>query len=129
MVLLLGVFAFASSAAAQTPPPDVNNPRAVSFTPSTDHALIDSYELDIVSPTGTVIQTLNIGKPTPDAANTCEATINVQPIAFGVGYTVRARAKAGPALSEDAVSENKFNRVPGPPSRVINKGPVEDDQS
>jgi uncharacterized protein YfaS (alpha-2-macroglobulin family) len=102
-------------------PPDVNNPTGVTFTASADHATIDSYELDILRPDGTVLQTLNLGKPTPDATNTVTAPINVQPIAFAAGYSVRLRAKAGTAVSDYAVSQNKFNRVPGPPSKVTVK--------
>jgi hypothetical protein len=102
----------------QTVVPDVNNPTAISFTPSTDHASIDSYEMDILRPDGTVLQTLNIGKPAPDATNTCVAAINVQPVKFGVGYSVRLRALAGGAASDYVNSDNKFNRVPGAPSKV-----------
>jgi hypothetical protein len=100
---------------------DVNNPSGVTFTASTDHATIDSYELDILRPDGTVLQTLNLGKPTPDATNTVTAPINVQPIAFASGYSVRVRAKAGTAVSDYTVSLNKFNRVPGAPTKVTVK--------
>lgn len=103
---------------------DVNNPSGVTFTASTDHATIDSYELDILRPDATVLQTLNLGKPTPDATQTCTAPLNVQPVAFGNGYSVQVRAKAGTAVSANAVSVNKFNRVPGSPSKVIAKEPV-----
>lgn len=101
--------------------PDVSNPSGVTFTASADHSAIDSYELDILRPDGSVLQTLNLGKPQPDATNTCTAPLNVQPIAFGSGYSVRVRAKAGTAVSTYAVSENKFDRVPGGPSKVIVK--------
>ena len=96
----------------QTPPADVNNPTAVQFTASPDHAQLTRYDLDIVSPSNTVIQTLNLAKPTPDAQNTITVALNVQPVAFGNGYTVRVRAVAGTASSTDAVSLNKFNRTP-----------------
>lgn len=109
----------ASSTAAQSP--DVNNPSAVQFIASADHASVDSYELDILRPDGSVLQTLNLGKPTPDTTNTVTAPINVQPIAFASGYSVRVRAKAGTAVSDYAVSDNKFNRVPGAPSKLIIK--------
>jgi hypothetical protein len=115
LFLFLAVPAFAQL------PPDVNNPSAVQFTASADHASVDSYELDILRPDGTVLQTLNLGKPTPDATNTCTAPMNVQPIAFASGYTVRVRAKAGTAVSDYAVSLNKFNRVPGSPTKVLVK--------
>lgn len=107
--------------ALQVTVPDVDNPSGVDFTASLDHATIDSYELDILRPDSTVLQTLNLGKPTPDASNTVHAPLNVQPVAFGVGYTVRVRAKAGTAFSPYALSVNKFNRVPGGPSKVTLK--------
>jgi hypothetical protein len=107
----------------QVPPPpaDVDNPSAVQFTASSDHAAIDSYELDILRADGTVLQTLNLGKPTPDATNTVTAPINVQPVAFATGYSVRVRAKAGTSASDYAVSLNKFNRKPGAPSKAVVK--------
>jgi hypothetical protein len=120
LVLIVGLCCTPRFAAAQSPA-DVNNPSAVTFTASADHASVDSYELDILRPDGTVLQTLNIGKPAPDATNTCTAPINVQPIAFAAGYTVRLRAKAGTAVSDYTVSVNKFNRVPGPPTKVTVK--------
>lgn len=129
-VVLLPVAARAEApfplAAAMQVVADVDNPTGVSFTPSTDHALIDSYELDILRPDGSVLQVLNIGKPAPDATNTCTASINVQPIAFGTGYAMRLRARAGTAVSPDTASENRFNRVPGPPGRLrIVRGALE----
>jgi hypothetical protein len=123
-LLLIGLLVSVGSVSrvsAQTP--DVNNPSGVTFTASADHASLDSYELDILRPDGTVLQTLNLGKPTPDATNTCSSPMNVQPIAFGSGYSVRLRAKAGTAASDYAVSVNKFNRVPGAPSKLIAKEP------
>ena len=121
LIVSLGtLLCIAGNAAAQLPA-DVNNPSAVAFTASADHTLVDSYELDILRPDGTVLQTLNLGKPVPDSTNTCTAPINVQPIAFASGYSVRVRAKAGTAVSDYAVSQNKFNRVPGAPSKVILK--------
>jgi hypothetical protein len=100
---------------------DVKNPSGVEFTPSTDHALVDSYELDILRPDGSVLQTINIGKPAPNAANVCAAPLNVQPVAFGTGYSVRVRAKAGTSASDYAVSVNKFERAPGGPAKVVAK--------
>lgn len=121
MFLALLILVLPTVGSAQTLVPDVRNPTAVEFTPSVDHALVDSYELDIVKPDGTVLQTLNVGKPVPDATNTCRATLNVQPIAFGVGYALKVRARAGTAVSDDAVSVNKFIRAPGGPSKVTLK--------
>lgn len=99
---------------------DVQNPSAVEFEPSLDHAVIDGYELDILRPDGTVLQTLALGKPAV-VNNVCTAPINVQPVAFGTGYSMRARAKAGTAVSANVASLNKFDRVPGGPSKLIAK--------
>lgn len=112
--------AFASDGSAEVVQsvPDVDNPGGVGFTASPDHAAIDSYELDILRPDGTVLQTLSLGKPVPDANNFCTAPLNVQPVKFGTGYSLRVRALAGGAASPYALSENKFNRVPGSPSKV-----------
>jgi hypothetical protein len=117
--LLVSLILLPSLAHAQ----DVNNPSGVTFTASADHATVDSYELDILRPDATVLQTLNLGKPTPDSTQTCTAPLNVQPIAFGAGYSLQLRAKAGTAVSANALSVNKFNRVPGAPSKVIAKEP------
>jgi len=100
---------------------DVNNPSKIAFTVSADHALVSNYEADIVRPDGSVAQTLNIGKPSPDGAGNVEAPINVQPVTFGKGYWIVVRARANDAVSDDVRSENKFNRVPGGPSKVVAK--------
>lgn len=130
LILVLALLGIPSVVHAQTctlsstPPPDVDNPSAVQFCPSPDHSTIDSYELDILRPDATVLQTLNLGKPTINATDgSCTASINVQPIAFGAGYTTRVRAKAATAVSTNTPALNKFNRVPGGPSRLINKEP------
>jgi hypothetical protein len=121
LVLLCAVLNLLSTPLFAQTVPDVQNPRSVEFTASPDHALIDSYELDILRPDGTVLQTLNIGKPVPDSTNVCNAPVNVQPVAFATGYSMRLRARAGTAVSTDTVSVNKFDRVPGPPSRLTAK--------
>lgn len=97
---------------------DVDNPTKFSFTASSDHGTIDAYEADIVDSTGVIVQTLALGKPTPDASNTITINLNVQPIKFANGYSIRVRAKAGTTVSTDAVSQNKFNRRPGAPGGV-----------
>lgn len=122
--LVVAVFAclvlWSGAASAQTVA-DVKNPSGVEFTPSVDHAGVDSYELDILRPDGTVLQTINIGKPEPDAANLCRASLNVQPIAFGKDYSVRLRAIAGTSASDYVLSVNKFERAPGGPSKLTIK--------
>jgi hypothetical protein len=101
---------------------DVDNPSGVQFCPSADHATVDSYELDILRPDGSVLQTINIGKPAVSATDgSCTAAVNVQPVAFANGYSMRIRAKAGTASSSNVVAINKFNRVPGGPSKLIVK--------
>lgn len=97
---------------------DVNNPAGVEFVASIDHATVDGYDLDILRPDSTVLQTINLGKPTPNASQVINAPLNVQPIAFGNGYSVRVRARAGTAFSDYSVSTNKFNRIPGAPSKL-----------
>jgi hypothetical protein len=81
---------------------------------------VSSYELDILRADGSVLQTINIGKPAP-VSNLCKAPINVQPVAFGKDYSVRLRAIAGTASSDYSVTSNKFERAPGGPSKVIVK--------
>lgn len=120
--------AIASPAAAQcTLPataPNIDNPSGVQWCPSADHATVDSYEVDIVRADGTLVQTLNVGKPAVSATDgSCTAAVNVQPVAFSVGYSMRIRAKAGTAVSADTVSLNKFNRVPGGPAKLLIKAP------
>jgi hypothetical protein len=101
--------------------PDVKNPSGVTFEPSADHANVTNYELDILRPDGTVLQTLNIGKPTP-VNNVATAPVNVQPVAFGTGYSMRLRAiGAGGVTSDYTVSVNKFDRAPGAPSKLTAK--------
>jgi hypothetical protein len=119
LLMVLVTFALCSFVAfAQA---DVNNPTGVEFAASVDHAVIDSYELDILRPDNSVLQTLNLGKPAPGVNNLIHANINVQPVSFGVGYSVRVRAKAGTAASDYVVSSNKFNRVPGGPGAPVLK--------
>jgi hypothetical protein len=106
--------------------PDVTNPSHVAFTPSPDHAAVTYYELDILRPDGSVLQTLNLGTCTPDqATGDCTVAVNVQPIAFGKGYYDRLRAVAttptGVVYSDYTISVNKFDRAPGGPSKVVNK--------
>lgn len=101
---------------------DVKNPTAVTFVADPDHVLIDSYELSIFRPDNTVLQTLNLGKPTPNATTqVITAALSVQPIAFGTGYYVGVRSKVGTTVSDYSLSENKFNRAPGGPSKVVLK--------
>ena len=94
---------------------NVKNPTTITFEPSPDHAMVESYELDLLRADGTVLQTLNVGKPSV-VNGVASATINVQPVTFGVNYSARIRARAGSATSDYADSVNKFDRAPGSPS-------------
>lgn len=115
-LLALLLLCLPAIASAQTA--DVNNPTAVVWTASTDHAQIDGYTLEILRPDGTVLQTIDAGKPTPNGQNVCRLSINVQPVQFGNGYAMRIRSRAGSAVSEWEPSQNKFNRVPGKPGTL-----------
>lgn len=112
---------FAAIVSAQT----VTNPTIVEFE-SPDHALIDSYELDLkLCVTGNictnVLQTLTISKAsvTPITGTNPQqyrATINVQPISFGT-YAGAMRAVAGAVKSTNSPDSNTFVRAPGSPSK------------
>jgi hypothetical protein len=96
---------------------NVKNPRTIEFV-CADHATDDQHEVDIVrNSDGVVIQTVLLGDPVA-VSGVVTATINVQPVAFGT-YFVRVRAVAGALKSEDSVSSNLFDRVPGAPSSVV----------
>lgn len=110
LVCLLGVPTLST---AQAP---VQNPTAVIFTPSPDHDLINTYLVEIRNSLGAVIQTIDVGKPTPDAQNECRATLNVQPIAFG-SYTITMRSVAGGITGPQSTPTEVWTRAPGPPSK------------
>lgn len=115
-IVLLLIIAFLASIAVSARQ-NIRNPRAVSFQ-CPDHAQDDQHQVDIVSSSGTVIQTILGGDPPADGSGVVTIPLNVQPIAFGTNYTVRVRAVAGSAVSDSGVSDNVFDRVPGAPSRV-----------
>lgn len=110
----------AASASAQTPAL-----RTVAFTASADHnatmadgtVLVTRYELVIVK-TGaapTTVATLDLGKPTPDAANAITLSNVPLPAALTPGdYTGRLTAIGPGGRSPDAVT-SPFS-VPRPPA-------------
>jgi len=114
LLFTLALFALTVSAFAQ----DVTNPSQVEFDLSIDHALISSYEVDIVDSVGNVIATVPLGKPAGVAGDTVQVDILVQPIPFG-HYTGAFRAvPTDPTFSSDDVpGDNEFDRKPGGPSR------------
>ena len=116
MVFLTFVLLGAASAAfAQKP----TNPRTLEFTPSVDHAAASGYTLGYFLPGATdPVQTVSLGKPTPNAQNVCTATINTMPLAFGLDYTGKLKTIISPGLeSEWSEPSNPFDRVPGPPGK------------
>lgn len=66
-ILLVGSLCIVGTAQAQSVPPDVNNPSAVQFTASADHGSIDSYEMDILRPDGSVCKRSTLGNRSPIA--------------------------------------------------------------
>jgi hypothetical protein len=117
-VLLLGVLLLASPATAQT----IRNPSAATFTASPDHAQISSYTIGYFLPGATdPVQTADLGKPTPDATQTCSVTLNVMPLTFGAAYVAKVKAVAGTVASDWSTPSNPFDRVPGPPSKPVVK--------
>jgi len=100
----------AAPASAQTSEP-VRNPRAVAFT-SADHDRVDRYEIDVVAPDGTVLQTITVlrAETTVEGAEVV-VRLNIQPIAWGA-YTFVARAVAGTLRSENSVPSPVWERGP-----------------
>ena len=133
--LCLIVLAVASPAWAQAPPEcalpapgagNAVNPTRVCFEVSPDHDLLDHYDFDIIDPSGSIVNTLNMGLPAP--VLTGDGTrwiswpnLNVQPTSFGVGYTAVVRAVAALAMSPNSDVSNPWDRVAGRPGgpRVV----------
>jgi len=114
---LLLVLLLSSALLAQVPA--LKNPTGVTFL-SPDHATVTGYEIDILSTTGAVVQTLVMGRGTQDAQGVVTLTLAVQPIAFGT-YTLRIRAVAGTSKSDNSPPSDPWERVPGSPSKPTTK--------
>ena len=133
----LAIWGFAAAALAQPPPEcvlpapgagNVVNPTRVCFQVSPDHDVLDRYDLDLIDPGGFVVNTINMGLPSP--VLTGDGTrwvswddLNVQPTSFGVGYTAVARAVGADAASPNSDVSNAWDRVPGRPGgpRVVGR--------
>jgi hypothetical protein len=115
IVILLGLLSLAASVSAQAP---INNPTTIGFT-CPDHAQDDGHRVEIVSPAGVVVQTLDIGDPAANASGEVIVDLNVQPIAFGAGYTFRVRALAGTVSSDPSAPSTAWNRIPGRPGITV----------
>jgi hypothetical protein len=118
IVLVFACLLVAVPAQAQT----LRNPSAATFTASPDHAQINSYTIGYFLPGATdPVQTADLGKPTPDATQTCSVTLNVMPLGFGAAYIAKVKAVAGTVSSDWSTPSNPFDRVPGPPSKPVVK--------
>ena len=104
----------------------IRNPSVATFTASVDHAQVSSYTIGYFLPGATdPVQTTDLGKPTPDATQTCTVTLNVMPLTFGANYTAKVKAVAGTVSSDWSTASNPFDRVPGPPSKTCREvGPA-----
>lgn len=117
VALVLGLLV-ALPAGAQT----IKNPSVATFTASVDHAQITKYVIGYFATGATSpVQTADLGKPTPDATNTCTVTLNTMPLTFGANYTAKVKAIAGTAESDWSEASNPFDRAPGPPSKPVVK--------
>ena len=88
------------------------NPGAVTFTVSTDHALV-TYRIGYFLPGATnPVQTSDLGTGTPNAQGDVTFPINVHPITFGLAYIAKVKAVAGAIESEWSDPSNPFDRAP-----------------
>ena len=118
--LLVGTFLVLSPVLVHGQQP-VPNPTGAEFTPSPDHAAIDSYQIGYFLAGAAEPTTLvDLGKPVPDAGNLCQAPINVMPLTFG-DYTAKIRARVGTVWSEWSDPSNPFARIPGRPGGPVVK--------
>lgn len=116
--LVFALLGLAASASAQT----IKNPSVATFTASVDHAQIDKYVIGYFLPgAASPVQTADLGKPIPDATQTCTVTLNTMPLGFGKDYTAKVKAVAGTAESDWSTASNPFDRAPGPPSKPVVK--------
>lgn len=126
ILLALVAFLLVSTAAyAQT----VRNPTAAEFN-SPDHGnpAVTSYEFDISTSTGGVVQTITVPKASVVLVSgelgavgaLYRININVQPVAFGT-YVSVMRTVAGAIKSEDSSVSNVWERSPGAPSKPVLK--------
>jgi len=118
LILILTLLLLPALASAQ----NLKNPSVATFTASADHASITKYMIGYFLP-GAVdpVTTADLGKPTPDAQNVCQVTLNVMPLSFNANYTAKVKAVAGTAESVWSEASNPFDRVPGPPSKPVVK--------
>lgn len=116
--LAFALLGLAATASAQA----LKNPSAATFTASVDHAQIDKYIIGyFLAGAAAPVQTADLGKPTPDATQTCTVALNTMPLSFNKDYTAKVKAVAGTAESDWSTASNPFDRAPGPPSKPVVK--------
>ena len=130
LLVLLSLGAFPSILAAQP----IADPRVVEFQPSPDHdrivngvALVDRYALEFyVAGTNVVLQTLDVGKPTPGANGLIRFDFAAQLAAWQVlGVIYEARVVAlGPGGANASGNSNQFNFPSATPSTPAPTTPV-----
>ena len=121
----LAVFAFATSAAAQSV---VVNPRTVEFAPSADHAtmlpadlgggpVVVSYEARFETVAGAAVCAVDLGKPTPvSSLISMPLPLACVPAGWAPRYVVKVAA-LGPTGAGVSAASNPFASVgePGAP--------------
>jgi len=115
MVFVLAlVFACAIPAFAQTTP--APNPGTVSFTPSDDHAVIDSYVTGVFkTPSDAIpLSTTDLGKPVVAPDGSCYVSIvaPVRALPWGTSYIVRVKAVAARVWSRAGSSATSKHSEP-----------------
>lgn len=128
LLVAVPAFAQAPSPECDLPAPgagNVTNPTGVCFIASFDHMDIDHYELDLVSSSGAIMQTINMGKPVPQNTPNGEQwvvwqNLNVMPVQFGT-YTSVARSVGDGVTGPASDPSNFWDREPGRPGgpRVV----------
>ena len=99
----------------------VKNPTILTFTSADhNHPQATGYEIDIVKPDGTIVQTITVPKAstTVNSAGSVVVAINVQPVAFGL-YTFVSRLMASAIKSPNSPPSDQWERTPGAPSKPV----------
>lgn len=108
-------------ALAQARPRDavVVNPTVAEFLASADHAVLTSYVGGyFMSGATEPMLEVDLGKPTPDNAQTCTVALNVKPLAFATDYSLRIKAVAA-GVASDWSNPAPFARKPLPVSGLV----------
>lgn len=93
----------------------LKNPTSVSFDPGADYDTIASFRLDILNTGGSVVRSIDLGKP-PLVSGRCSAGVNVRPLEFGTYSGVVVAIAAG-VESDPSDPSAPFLRAPGKPGQ------------